>query len=194
MPATKKRQTHRRKRGGGGLFGAPLSYTMTPGSTVNVYGHFPTEIASDPQSIQDLDVYYRSALTQGCGTENSSPTLPADMGSNRVPAQAGGSASFLNLDRPFLAGTPPNIAQSAMASWSGATEPVPVPSSPVFQAWKYQSEVMPNAINPRTFVSALPPSPLFATWRGGKRGDTRKNRTTRKTKTHRRRRSHRARK
>ena len=189
MSPVKRRQTQRRRRSGGSLFGAPLSYTMTPGSTVNVYGHFPTEIASDAKSIQDLDVYYRSALSQGCGTENSSRQVPTDMGSNRVPSQAGGSASFLNLDRPFLAGTPPNTAQSTMASWSGATEPVPIPSSPVYQAWGYQSQVMPQVINPTTFVSALPPSPMFATWRGGKRRGTRKSRTTRKTKTHRRRRS-----
>lgn len=171
-----RRRTHRQKRRGGALTGAPLSYTMTPGSTVNVYGRFPTEIASDPQSIQDLDVYYRSALSHGCGTEDSSRQVPADMGSNRV--QTGG-ASLFDLPRPFLAGTPPNMAQSLSSSWSGATEPVPIPSSPVYQNWGYQSSVLPSAIDPKTFISTLPGSTTYGTWRtGGRRKQTKRRRAS----------------
>lgn len=176
MPSSRTHRRRTKKVRGGSLFGAPLSYSMTPGSTVNVYGHFPTEIASSPTAVHDLDVYYRSALTQGCGTEDSSRQVPATMGSNEVRAQTGGVLD-LDIPRPFLAGTPPNMVQSVSASWSGATEPVPIPASPVHQAWGYQSQIMPDSINPRTFITSLPPSPLLASWRGGRRYRKRSRKT-----------------
>jgi hypothetical protein len=62
---------------------APLFYSMEPG-VVGVYGNFPTEIATDPASITNLDVFYQNSLTRGCGVENSSLHVPEDMGSNKV--------------------------------------------------------------------------------------------------------------
>jgi hypothetical protein len=76
----RKMRSNTRKMTGGM---APLSYTMTPG-TIGVYGNFPTEIASDPASIQALDVFYQNSLNKGCGIENSSLPVPEDMGSNKV--------------------------------------------------------------------------------------------------------------
>jgi hypothetical protein len=76
----RKMRSSTRKMSGGM---APLSYTMTPG-TIGVYGNFPTEISSDPASIQALDVFYQNSLNRGCGTENSSLPVPEDMGSNKV--------------------------------------------------------------------------------------------------------------
>lgn len=63
---------------------APLTYAMTPGANVSVYGKFPTEVSTDMGSIRDLDVYFQNSLTTGCGTENSSLTVPVEMGSNKV--------------------------------------------------------------------------------------------------------------
>jgi len=73
-----------RKHSGGALTGAPLEYTMTPGANVQVYGRFPVEADTDPSTIRDLDVYFQDSLTKGCGTENSSLTVPVEMGSNQV--------------------------------------------------------------------------------------------------------------
>jgi len=70
-----------RKQSGGM---APLSYQMTPGANVSVYGRFPVEVDTDMGSIRDLDVYFRDSLSAGCGTENSSLTVPVEMGSNQV--------------------------------------------------------------------------------------------------------------
>ncbi len=78
----------------GGMSYAPLSYTMTPG-TIGVYGNFPTEIATDPASIVNLDVFYQNSLQHGCGTENSSLHVPEDMGSNKV----GGKRTRVNRSR-----------------------------------------------------------------------------------------------
>jgi hypothetical protein len=77
------RSKTRSLRGGMAMSPAPLSYTTTPG-VIGVYGNFPTEIATDPASIQNLDVFYQSALTRGCGTENSSLHVPEEMGSNKI--------------------------------------------------------------------------------------------------------------
>lgn len=202
-----RRSSTRRIRGGM----APLDYTMTPGSTVNVYGRFPTEIATDPQSIQDLDVFYRSALSRGCGTEDSGRIVPQDMGSNKVggshrrrrgsrksrksrggavPATFGSVLTSMQDfgstmgNRSYVSSTPPNTMQSVGASWSGSTEPVPFPGSPVEQAWTYKTEQMPTGLDPRAFVTALPPTPSFATW-GPSVGGARRARKTRARKTRR---------
>jgi hypothetical protein len=74
------KQTTRKQRGGM----APLNYDMTPGANVSVYGRFPVEVGTDMASIRDLDVYFSNSLTTGCGTENSSLTVPVEMGSNKV--------------------------------------------------------------------------------------------------------------
>ena len=74
----------RRNKSGGALSGAPLSYAMTPGANVQVYGRFPVEADTDPSTIRDLDVYFQDSLTKGCGVENSSLTVPVEMGSNKV--------------------------------------------------------------------------------------------------------------
>lgn len=80
-----KKTTRRNKLSGGGLLSpATLDYSMTPGSSVAVYGRFPTEMGSDPEVITNLDVYYQNSLSAGCGTENSSLQVPEGMGSNKV--------------------------------------------------------------------------------------------------------------
>lgn len=89
-----QRQGRKTQMGGSASLLAPasLDYTMTPGSYVPVYAKFPTEVATDPSSLRDLDVFFQDSLTKSCGnpTEAASfPTPPTDMGSNQVP-QAGG--------------------------------------------------------------------------------------------------------
>lgn len=80
------RSKSRRMRGGAAnnLTHAALNYSMTPGAPVQVYGNFPVGVDTDPASIRDLDVYYNDSLTKGCGTEDSSRFVPADMGTNKV--------------------------------------------------------------------------------------------------------------
>jgi hypothetical protein len=63
---------------------APLQYQMAPGLHVQNYGNFPVEVSTDPASIRNLDVFFQDSLVKGCGTENSSLSVPVDMGSNKV--------------------------------------------------------------------------------------------------------------
>ena len=79
------RKMRSKKQHGGSTYSpAPLSYTMTPGLNVATYGRFPVEVDTDPASLHNLDVYYQNSLLKGCGVENSSLTLPVEMGRNQV--------------------------------------------------------------------------------------------------------------
>lgn len=75
------RSSTRRQRGGN----APVSSLgMGPGLNVQNYGHFPVEVGTDAASIRNLDVFFQDSLRLGCGSEDSSRVVPADMGSNQV--------------------------------------------------------------------------------------------------------------
>jgi hypothetical protein len=83
------RSKTRRMNGGS----APLQYQMGPGLHVQNYGNFPVEAATDPASIRNLDVFFQDSLVKGCGTENSSLSVPVDMGSNKVGGKRSRSRS-----------------------------------------------------------------------------------------------------
>jgi len=70
----------RTQRGGS----APLNYQMTPGAFVKTFANFPTEAATDAASIRNMDVYFHSGLSDKCGIEDSTPVVPASIGTNQV--------------------------------------------------------------------------------------------------------------
>jgi hypothetical protein len=158
MNRKNQRKTYRKSgRRGGSLTGAPLNYAMAPGANVSVYGRFPTEISTDPTALKDLDVFYNSALSRGCGTENSTRQVPVNMGSNKVGGRRrktqrrrkhGGSLLDSAMMRPYLASPYPNPVQSAYESWSGNPASVPTASYPVNHTWEYKSHGIEGIINP----------------------------------------------
>jgi hypothetical protein len=156
-----------RRAYGGALTGAPLQYAMTPGANVGVYGRFPTEIGNNAS----LDVFYKSALNTGCGTENSTRTVPETMGDNKVGGRRrrktarstrkrGGNflgslegtvssaISSVETARPFLASAPPNIIQSTYEKIVGNPTQIPADPSPVTATWKYTSAGIDGMIPP----------------------------------------------
>lgn len=151
----------KRRVGGYALTGAPLTYSMTPGTTANVYGRFPTEISTDPASIKNLDQFYGSALNRGCGIENSTRLIPANMGSNKVGgrrtrkgrSQLGGDLfqglSMRGLPAPYYSTAPPNFMQTTGADWAGV-KPF-VSADPTQPAWNY-SIPPPIHFNPNTIA------------------------------------------
>jgi hypothetical protein len=184
-----KRKTYRAQ--GGALAYAPLNYSMGPGANVEVYGRFPTEVATDPQSLQDLDVFYRSGLSRGCGSEDISLQVPVDMGSNLV--KSGGrrktqrrlrGGSFLGsmsdslgkagtnlsdigntlVTRPFVSTAPVNQIQGSAQAWYGNPDTVPVPSQPTYQNWKYMNEIQQQPMNPVTYLTRMPPANTPGIW------------------------------
>ncbi len=147
------------RRRGGAMDGAPLNYAMAPGANVAVYGRFPTEVATDPASIKNMDVYFNSGMSRGCGSEDSSRQVPANMGSNKVGGRrarktrrgrrAHRGGNFLgdvqsmvengmtqaSLLRPFLPSAHPNMLQNAYEQAVGNPAAVPtytpgIPTSP----------------------------------------------------------------
>ncbi len=180
----RRRMTHR-KRGGAAyaLTGAPLDYAMTPGSafttdpSVGVYARFPIDPTVNPQVVSDLDVFFNSGLSQGCGTENSSLTVPADMGSNQVGGGRrryglrGGVADVGNslvnaisgmgssaINHPYLASAYPNTAQSLTNSWQGKMDAVPTSSDPTDHTWKLATDASLKAFDASNLARAIPPT------------------------------------
>jgi hypothetical protein len=121
---------HGKAKRGGSNAGAPLDYVMRPGMpAVATYATFPTEVGADPKAVQDLDVYYNSALGRSCGTENTTARVAPDMGSNQVPAKGGshrrtrrrrGGNFLLAMNtRPYTGSNPSGFIQQGAESWYG---------------------------------------------------------------------------
>ena len=157
-PMMRKRKESVRRRQHGGA--APLGYTMTPGLPVKTFGEFPIEAATDPQSIKDLDVFWQSGHGPSAPPAYW-PTVPADMGSNKVPAQAGGARrtktrksqrggsladSISMRSLPFIGSVPPSMLQTVAGAWSGT--PAAASANPVDPAWALKSGSAGGLINP----------------------------------------------
>jgi hypothetical protein len=153
----KHKRSLKGKRGGSyALTGAPLTYAMTPGMTASIYGKFPTEIGTDPASIQNLDVFYGSALSRGCGIENSTRHVPETMGSNKLGGnrtlrrnrKVGGSLmeSIKTIGPiPTYSTVTPNVSQIANTAYAGQA---PFPSKDqTDHTWAY-SNIINRGINP----------------------------------------------
>jgi hypothetical protein len=78
------KKTKKQRGGAAALAGAPLDY-MTRQGVYGVYGNFPQYVSSGLSFYNQIN---QDSLTAACGTENITPKLPADMGSNEV--QKGG--------------------------------------------------------------------------------------------------------
>lgn len=162
-----QRKSLRRQGGSYALTGAPLSYGMVPGTTADVYGYFPTDISTDPQSIQNLDQFYGSALTRGCGLENSTRQVPASMGSNLVggkrrktrKALKGGNL-FESLSSRFYTAEPvPGSIQKASDMFAG--QPSYPSASPAVPNWSY-SDFKGSVIQPSLITQIEPNFMKFA--------------------------------
>lgn len=145
-----------KKKGGS----APLDYEMRPGlPAVMTYATFPTEVGADPKAVQDLDVYYNSALGRSCGSEDTSAKVAPDMGSNLVPAKGGSRHSKRNnkrttqkrgrkqggnfattLDvRPYVASNPTHGFQQSMEIYNGLPANPADARDPTISNWAYMA-------------------------------------------------------
>ena len=165
------RGTRRKQRGGAAYNSAPAPAhfpQMTPGAYVEKYGQFPIAVDTDPSSLKDLDVYFGDSLPRS--PPGYWPTVPANMGSNkvggarrrsrkgrrshrrtrrRVSRQRGGNLldSLAMRPVPYISTPYPNVIQSAANAWAGGTAPVPSPASPVSHTWELRGP-QGTAINP----------------------------------------------
>lgn len=218
-----------RKRGGAAyeLTGAPLHYAMTPGSAfttdpaVAVYDRFPVDPTVNPQVVSDLDVYFNSALSRGCGVENTSLEVPANMGSNLVGGKhkrkgkgsrkhRGGSSDptgfFDNIQtrvgdlasgiahHPYMSIARPTLPHSLAHQWQGRVDSIPSSPDPTNPTWSYMTEQPQRMADSRLLMTNLGPSVgnLYnKTTFGPSVGGARKSRRSRSRKA---RKTHKARK
>ena len=183
-----KRQRMTRKRGGASyeLAGAPLDYAMVPGGSatafttnpaVAVYDRFPIDPTVNPQVVSDLDVFFGSALTRGCGVENTSLQVPADMGSNQVGGKRknkrnsrkirGGYTDILSNVKdfgdsmayhPYMNSSVPTLPHSLNHQWQGKLDTIPASSDPTDHTWSYATEMAKQPVNPRDLITAQGPT------------------------------------
>ncbi len=180
-----KRQHMTRKRGGASyeLTGAPLDYAMVPGSAfttnpaVAVYDRFPIDPTVNPQVVSDLDVFFGSALTRGCGIENTSLQVPADMGSNQVGGKRknkrnsrkirGGYTSMVSSVKdfgdslayhPYMNSSVPSMPHSLNHQWQGKLDTIPASSDPTDHTWSYATEMAKQPVNPSALITAQGPT------------------------------------
>jgi hypothetical protein len=117
-----------RKQHGGAtgapLAGAPLDFQTRPGVD-GTHGTFLPYVA---RGFGFYDTVNQQGLFKGCGTENSTPAVAADMGSNKVGGGLIGDALSALTSRPFEASSPPSIAndiQTAMQGRELGASPLP---------------------------------------------------------------------
>jgi hypothetical protein len=138
---------------------APIAYQMGPGiPSATTNGHYPTDASTDAESKHNMDVYFNSGMSRTAGTESwRFPTVPAEMGSNKVGGrrrtrrsrkQKGGGSLLETIGHvPFLPGAPLTSVQTGYAAYSGQP---PAPSSdPTSTAWSYsniKSVIDPSSI------------------------------------------------
>lgn len=158
----KKDRRNSRQHGGSAtlLTPAPLQYQTVPGANVQVYGRFPIEAATDAASIRNMDVYFNSGISRGCGIDNSSLQVPASMGSNKVGGrrsrrnhrnrrtrkQRGGNLLESLMVHPYLSSAPPSSVQTFANAYAGA--PPYAPSSPTQHTWAYMGRGTSGLIDP----------------------------------------------
>jgi len=132
-----KRSGSRKQRGGAALGGAPLAYTDRPGLVQEgPYAAFPAYVD------KGLDAYAtkfnQDSISSQCGQVDSTPKIPADMGSNQVGGrrrrsrrmrkQMGGFPTISEFAtalsfRPLLASNPTTAMFDAQMAFKGTQPP-----------------------------------------------------------------------
>ncbi len=155
-----------RRRRGGSMNGAPLNYSMAPGANVAVYGRFPTEVSTDPASIKNMDVYFNSGLSRGCGSENSSRNVPTNMGSNKVGGRRGRKTrrGRVNYRGGNFLGDIQGMVENAVTQTSLLRPFIPSPHPNMIQSAYEQAVGNPAAVPTYAPGIPTPSSPVHHTW------------------------------
>jgi hypothetical protein len=126
------KKTRKAQRGGAALSGAPLDHQTGPG-IYGPHGVFPPYVAS---GLSFYDTVNQIGQFRGCGIEDSTPRIPADLGSNAFSKLSGGGGgsskkasqrggSFLGdafssiMGRPIPPSAPPSVLSDVQQAWLG---------------------------------------------------------------------------
>lgn len=113
--ATGKARTRKQRGGAAALAGAPLDFQTRPGID-GTHGTFLPYVA---RGFGFFDTINQQGLFKGCGTENITPAVAADMGSNKVGGGMISDAMAALSSRPFQASSPPSIANDIQTTMQG---------------------------------------------------------------------------
>jgi hypothetical protein len=98
------KKTRKVQRGGM----APVDFTTRPGVDGS-YGSFLPYVS---QGLRFYDTINQEGMFKDCGIKDSTPAVPADMGSNKAILSGGGA-------RPFPATVPATFTQDFQDAWLG---------------------------------------------------------------------------
>jgi hypothetical protein len=122
--AAGKGKTKKQRGGAAPIAGAPLDFQTRPGVD-GTYGSFLPYVA---RGFGFYDTVNQQGLFKGCGTENSTPAVAADMGSNKVGGGLVGDAMSAIMSRPFQAASPPSLMNDIQTAMQGRDlGPSPMP-------------------------------------------------------------------
>lgn len=136
--------TRKTRKQRGGM--APLDWTMGQGVTAAVYGRFPTEIASSPQVLKDLDRFYESQVSRSCDSTGGAPAPGNQKGGGLFDAFMAGHAP---------ASVPRNAVEVGVSTVQGAPYGNP-PRAPEVATWSPASaELTPFSPSSVSQISSL---------------------------------------
>lgn len=108
-----------RKAQRGGAAGAPLDYQTGPG-IYGPHGVFPPYVAS---GLSFYNTVNQIGQFKGCGVEDTTPKVPADLGSNTFTKLSGGGmlgdALHTAMTRPIPPSSPPSFLSDLQQMWQG---------------------------------------------------------------------------
>ena len=114
---TAKGRVHTRKMKGGALSGAPLDFQTRPGVD-GVHGSFPQYLTG---GLSFYNTINQDSMLKDCGRIDTTPSVPASMGSNQAGGGLLSDTAFIATTRPHSASVPPTFIQDAQDAWAGKT-------------------------------------------------------------------------
>lgn len=125
MKKTSKRHTRKMKGGS-----APIDYMLRPGIDSSSYGNYLPYISSGFNFYNDIN---KIGMDSGCGKQDISPVISADMGSNKVTS--GGSLSEFLSQRIIPSSVPASPLQDLQDSMLGKKlDASPIPLETTYKA------------------------------------------------------------
>lgn len=144
------RKTRKQKQKGGM---APMNWTLGQGTTDPVYGRFPMEIGTTPQTIRGLDLgrFFESNTGRTCNTTGGHPA-PSQ-------SQGGGSFAAAMAQGHFPATIPHNTIQTIGSSLQGA--PIVNPPADPVSATTHLSTYTPQPYDARALMQIDTMAPVY---------------------------------
>ena len=110
-------RTRKAQKGGAALSGAPLDFQTRPGVD-GVHGSFPQYLTG---GLSFYNTINQEGMFKGCGIQDITPSVPADLGSNKAQGGGGVLSDVYShmISTPINPTVPPSFLQDAQTAWQG---------------------------------------------------------------------------